>query len=44
MGANYSTETYFTVDTDRSGYKYVARFDEEKSEKEHVAWLTEAEL
>jgi len=30
MGANYSTETYFTVDTDRSGYKYVARFDEEK--------------
>jgi len=30
MGANYSTETYFTVDRDRSGHKYVARFDKEK--------------
>ena len=30
MGNTYSTETYFTVDRDRSGFKYLARFDEEK--------------
>jgi len=28
MGQTYSTETYFTVDSDQSGYKYMARFDE----------------
>jgi len=30
MGANYSSDTYFTVDQDKSGYKYVAEFDENK--------------
>jgi len=30
MGATYSTETYFTVDRDSSGFKYMARFDENK--------------
>jgi len=30
MGSNYSTETYFTIDKDKSGFKYVAKFDEKK--------------
>lgn len=30
MGSNYSTETRFTVDSDRNGYKYMARFEEQR--------------
>ena len=27
MGSTYSTETYFSVDSDKNGYKYAVQFD-----------------